>query len=97
MKALKRIFFVLVALVLIFVVVGFVLPRQRHVERSIFIDAPPSVVFSQVNGFKSFSDWSPFVAVMPDAEYGFEGPEFGVGSKMSWSVTGPQPETGRDR
>jgi effector-binding domain-containing protein len=94
MKVLKRIFFVLVALVLIFVIVGFVLPRQRHVDRSIFIDAPPSVVFSQVNGFRNFTDWSPFVAVMPDAEYAYEGPDFGVGSKISWSVTGPRPEIG---
>ena len=94
MKTLKKIFFVLVVLVVIFVVVGFVLPRQRHVERSIFIDTPPSVVFSQVNGFKDFNDWSPWVAVMPDAEYTFEGPDFGVGSKMSWSATQPRPETG---
>lgn len=94
MKVLKRIFFVFVALVLIFVVVGFILPRQRHVERSIFIDAPPSVVFSQVYGLRNFNDWSPFVAVMPDAEYSYEGPDFGVGSKMSWAVTGPRPESG---
>ena len=94
MKVLKRIFFVLVALVLIFVIVGFLLPRQRHVERSIFIDAPPTVVFSQVNGFRNFTGWSPFVAVMPDAEYTYEGPDFGVGSKISWAVTGPRPEIG---
>ena len=87
MKVLKRIFFVLVAFVLIFVIVGFVLPRQRHVQRSIFIDAPASVVFSQVNGFRNFTDWSPFVAVMPEAEYAYEGPEFGVGSTISWSRT----------
>ena len=31
---------------------------------------------------------------MPDAEYAYEGPDFGVGSKMSWSVTEPRPETG---
>lgn len=94
MKVLKRIFFALVALVLIFVIVGFLLPRQRHVERSILIDAPPSVVFSQVNGFRNFTDWSPWVAVMPEAEYTYEGPDFGVGSKMSWSMTGPRPEMG---
>jgi effector-binding domain-containing protein len=94
MKVLKRIFFVLVALVLVFVIVGFLLPKQRHVERSIFIDAPTSVVFSQVNGFRNFNDWSPFFAVMPEAEYAFEGPDFGVGSKMSWSVTEPRPEVG---
>ena len=87
MKTLKKIFFVLIALVVVFVVVGFLLPRQRHVERSVFIDTPPSVVFSQVNGLQNFNDWSPWVALMPDAEYSFEGPAFGVGSKLSWSET----------
>ena len=93
-NVLKKIFFVLVALVLIFVVVGFILPRQRHVERSVFIDSPASVVFSQVNGFRHFNDWSPWVAVMPDAEYEFEGPDFGVGAMMTWTATEPRPETG---
>jgi effector-binding domain-containing protein len=94
MKVIKRLFFAIVAVLVILVVIGFLLPRQRHVERSVFIDAPPSVVFSQVNGFKNFNDWSPFVALMPGAEYGFEGPDFGVGSKMSWSETEPNPEEG---
>jgi len=94
MKAIKRVFFALIAVLVILVVIGFLLPRQRHVERSVLIDAPPSVVFSQINGFTHFNDWSPWVAVMPDAEYTLEGPEFGVGSKMSWSATAPRPETG---
>jgi effector-binding domain-containing protein len=93
-NTLKKIFFVLIGLVVLFVVVGFLLPKERHVERSIFIDTPPSVVFSQVNGFKHFNEWSPWVAVMPDAEYTFEGPDYGVGSKMSWSVTEPKEESG---
>ncbi len=94
MKTIKRLFFALIAVLVILVVIGFLLPRQRHVERSVFIDAPPSVVFSQVNGLRHFNDWSPWVAVMPDAEYTFEGPDFGVGSKMSWSATEPRPEAG---
>lgn len=94
MKTLKKILWVLVALVVVFVVVGLLLPRQRRIERSIFIDSPPSVVFSQVNGFRHFNDWSPWVAVMPNAEYSFEGPDFGVGSKMSWSVSDQKNEAG---
>ena len=62
MKVLKKIMWALIAVVLILVIIGFLLPRQRHVERSVFIDAPPSVVFSQVNGFRYFNDWSPWVA-----------------------------------
>jgi effector-binding domain-containing protein len=94
MKFIKKLFFALIAIVLILVAIGFLLPRQRHVERSVFIDAPPSVVFSQVNGYRHFNDWSPWVAVMPNADYSFEGPDFGVGSKMSWSATEPRPEEG---
>jgi effector-binding domain-containing protein len=94
MKVLKRLFFALIAVVVILIVVGFLLPRQRHVERSIFIDAPASVVFSQINGFRHFNDWSPWVALMPDAEYTIEGPDFGVGSKMIWFATEPRPEAG---
>jgi effector-binding domain-containing protein len=94
MKVLKKILITLVAIVVILVVIGFVLPKTRHVERSVVIDAPPCVVFAQVNGFRHFNDWSPFVAVNPDAKYDFDGPDFGIGSKMTWTVTDPKPETG---
>ena len=95
MKFLKRVVIAVVVLALVVIVVGFVLPREGHVERSVFIDAPPCVVFSQVNGFANFNDWSPFVAVTPGAEYGYEGPDFGVGATMTWTVTGPKPEGGK--
>ena len=92
MKVLKKILIAIVVIVVLIVVVGFILPKTRHVERSIVIDAPPCVVFAKVNGFRSFNDWSPFVAVMPDAEYEFTGPDFGVGAKIAWTVTEPKPE-----
>lgn len=94
MKTLKKIFIGMVAILVIVVVIGFLLPSTRHVERSIVIDAPASVVFAKVDGFKNFNDWSPFVAVMPDATYTFEGPDFGVGSKMRWEVIEPKSEAG---
>jgi effector-binding domain-containing protein len=31
---------------------------------------------------------------MPDAEYSYEGPDFGVGSQMSWSTPEPEAEAG---
>ena len=85
MKTLKKILIGLVVIVLLVVVVGLVLPRARHVERSVSIDAPPCVVFAKLDGFRSFNDWSPFVAVTPDAIYSYEGPEFGAGAKMMWT------------
>ena len=94
MKVLKRLLIAVVAILVIVIVIGLLLPRTRHVERSVEIDAPACVVFSQVNGFHNFNDWSPFMAVMPDASYAFEGPDFGVGSKITWDVPGPKPEVG---
>ena len=94
MKVLKKILIAIAVIVVLIVVIGFMLPKTRHVERFVVIDAPPCVVFAKVNGFQSFNDWSPFVAVVPDAEYEFTGPDFGVGAKISWAATKPKPEVG---
>ncbi len=94
MTVLKKIFFGFVALIVIAVVVGFLLPKTRHVERSIVIDAPASVVFAKVNGFRHFNDWSPFLAALPDADYSYDGPDFGVGSGISWVGNDPKEEVG---
>jgi len=94
MKVLRKILIAVMVVVVLIVVIGFMLPKTRHVERSVVIDAPPCVVFAKVNGLRSFNDWSPFVAVVPDAEYEFAGPDFGVGAKITWTVTEPKPEVG---
>ncbi|NND44154.1 MAG: hypothetical protein HKN58_02440 [Xanthomonadales bacterium] len=74
-----------VALVLVgFVVVGIFLPGQHRVERSITIERPVSVVFTLLNGFQSFNEWSPWAARDPSAEYRYSGPEKGVGARLSW-------------
>jgi len=94
MLVLKRILIALLTVVVIGVIVGFLLPRSRHVERSISIAAPPCVVFAKVNSLKAFNDWSPFVAVEPDLTFTFEGPDFGVGARMAWTSEPPADETG---
>lgn len=73
------------AIVLLIVVIGLLLPSRTHVERSITIKAPPELVFSYLNNFDRFNRWSPWARKDPDTTYEFSGPEFGVGSEMSWS------------
>ena len=70
--------------IVVLALVGFMLPRSVHVERSISIDATPATVFTAVNGFTHFNKWSPWAALAPNAKYTFEGPAAGVGSRMSW-------------
>lgn len=64
--------------------IGLALPRQVHVERSLFINASRSTVFTILNGYTHFNKWSPWAALDPDAKYTYEGPVAGVGAAMSW-------------
>ena len=85
MNILKKVSIIIVALVAGLFAVGLVLPKTAHVERSIVIEAPPVMVFTVLNGFRQFSRWSPWADIDPNATTTLEGPEAGVGSKMSWS------------
>ncbi len=84
MKILKILLFAVIALVIVLVIVGALLPAASHVERSIVIDAPPEHVFQHANNFRNFNEWSPWYELDPEAEYTFSGPDQGVGAKMAW-------------
>lgn len=85
MNILKKLISTILFAAIAFAVVGFFLPRTAHVERSIAIDAPPSMVFTVLNGFKQFPQWSPWAELDPNATTTLEGPPAGPGAKMSWS------------
>jgi len=80
----KKLFYSIVIILLIFVTVGIFLPRNIHVERSIQIDRPASMVFAFLNGYSSFNTWSPWAARDPSAEYALSGPATGVGASLAW-------------
>jgi hypothetical protein len=84
MKALKIIGVILLGLIVLVVMVALAQPAQGHVERSIVINAPVSKVYTELNSFRDFRTWSPWSKMDPEATYKFEGPESGVGAKMSW-------------
>jgi uncharacterized protein YndB with AHSA1/START domain len=84
MKVLKIIGIVVLAIIVIVGAVILMQPAKGHVEKSIVINAPPSTVYRELNSFKSFKNWSPWAKMDPAANYVFEGPESGVGAKMSW-------------
>lgn len=95
MRVLKNLLLAIVAVVVVFAVVGVALPRTVHVERSIAIDAPPVVVFTLVNGFARFNEWSPWADIDPEGtEYAYSGPATGVGARMSWSSDNPRVGVG---
>lgn len=84
MKALKIIGVIVLAVVVILVIYILAQPDKAHIEESITINKPVAMVFEEINTFKNFNAWSPWAKMDPEATYTFEGPESGVGAKMSW-------------
>ncbi len=81
----KRMIFVVLLILITFVTVGIFLPAQYHVERSVVIQRPAAVLFTLLNSYKYFNNWSPWATMDPDARFELSGPESGPGAKLSWS------------
>jgi hypothetical protein len=84
MKALKIIGIILLALVALFLIVAAFLPSKIHMEESVVINKPASLIFKQINSFENFVKWSPFQEMDPNMVNTFEGPKMGVGAKNIW-------------
>lgn len=74
----------LVAAVMIFALVGYLLPRERHISRSLTIEASPEEIFAVIDNWEALHRWSPWYELDPTASYRFEGPERGVGATVIW-------------
>lgn len=90
MVIIKRILIGIVALLVLFFVVGFLLPKDVRVERSLEIDASPQAVFEMVNDFRQFNRWQPWALIDPTTRYVYEGPATGAGSRMMWYSDHPE-------
>lgn len=85
MKVLKWLAISLAGLIVAICGVGFFLPDTAHVERSIVINAKPATVFTVLNGFALFNQWSPWANIDPAATNTVSGPHSGVGAMQAWA------------
>jgi hypothetical protein len=85
MRFLKNLALGLFGLVVAVVAVAYVLPRHVPVERSIVIDAPAERIFPYVNSLQRTAEWSPWMALDPNVQLTYSGPEEGVGNTLSWT------------
>ncbi|MFL0809306.1 MAG: dienelactone hydrolase family protein [Agarilytica sp.] len=85
MRAFKVIVAIVVAIPVLFFLVGSFLPEKSHMERSAIIDADVATVFYLVSEHKQFQRWSPWAEFDPDMLVEYSGPVIGVGSSMAWS------------
>ena len=98
MKFLKRLVLLLLVLLVVLVIVGYMLPKERELERSVVIDASPEQVFSLINDFREFNRWSPWAQIDPEGtQYEFSGPPAGTGAIMSWTSEHPNVGSGTQK
>ncbi|MCB0642653.1 MAG: SRPBCC family protein [Phaeodactylibacter sp.] len=53
-------------------------------ETSTTIEAPASVVYSNISDFETWKNWSTWHMMDPDMKITYEGPQSGLGAKYSW-------------
>ncbi len=80
----KKAILTIVFLVLAIATAGLLLPTRVHVERNITIERPANMMFSLLNNYHYFEQWSPWSKRDPQAEFVISGPGAGVGARMSW-------------
>lgn len=84
MKILKLAVSGLIAFVVLFVVVGFILPSDFHVQRQITINAPADKVYPYVVNLTQWQKWGVWFNRDPNMQITYSGPEGFVGHKSSW-------------
>ncbi|MCK9684354.1 SRPBCC family protein [Scleromatobacter humisilvae] len=84
MRWLVRVAAGLVAVVLLAVVAGFLLPDTYRVERSAVVNAPPERIYPLVAAPKRWPEWSMWNRRDPAMAMTFFGPESGAGAGWSW-------------
>ncbi len=69
----------------LFVVVGLVLPSERHMSESIETNRKMTIVYDTVNSFRRFKDWNPLVLRDPKIELKRSGPDEGKGARIDYA------------
>ncbi|KLD74679.1 polyketide cyclase [Xanthomonas hyacinthi] len=69
----------------LFVIVGLVLPSERHMSESVETNRRMTIVYDTVNSLRRFKDWNPLVLRDPRIQLKLSGPEAGVGARLDYA------------
>src|SRR5690606_37897062 len=69
----------------LFIVVGFLLPSQRHVEHSVETNRNMSIVFDTISSFNRFTDWNVLPLREPNMDIRISDPASGVGARLDYT------------
>ena len=84
MKFVKWLIVAVAVLLGLFVVVTFFLPKDYYVERSVDINAPATVVYSQVADLEAWQEWNPWSNLDPEMQVTYGESRVGQGASYTW-------------
>ncbi len=84
MNFLKKLVITVAIIIVIFLGVGFFLPSEFKVERSVTIDAPAEDVYSQIVDLRQWKEWGVWFERDPNMSVVYSGPQSSVGMTSSW-------------
>lgn len=90
----RKLFGILLALVVALIVIGFLLPTTITVERARVVEHSPEVVFEVLSDLRHFTQWAPWLGRHPEMSWRLEGPAQGVGATLVWNET-PESQSSR--
>ena len=87
MRILKKILWVIVALIALLTITMFVLGKQYHFETSMVINAPIEKVYEQASSSKKFNEWNPWMDLDPNLKLTYSGTQGHPGDEYCWEGT----------
>ncbi|NOZ45434.1 MAG: hypothetical protein GXO79_01480 [Chlorobi bacterium] len=84
MKTLKIIGIVILVLIVVVLLLGLVMPKKYHIERSETIKAPQELIFKYAKFFKLSQKWSPWKEYDLEMKVTYEGEDGTIGAKYFW-------------
>lgn len=84
MALLRKTLIGLLMFFVLLILIGFVLPSEFKVQRSISVDAPAAKVYANVVDLRNWRAWGVWFKRDPDMKIVYSGPESAVGMKSQW-------------
>lgn len=95
MKTFKKTIIVFLAVLLLLGVAAYLLPEQVHIERSLQINAPARIVFSQVNDLHCWSKWATWNQIDPEMNVEYLNGGIGQSAGYEWTSENKQVGNGK--
>jgi len=84
MKVVKIIVIAIAVILGLLIIGGLFLSTEMKTEKSIVINTPPNIPYSQVANLRNMHKWDPWSQIDTSMETTYDGPLVGVGAKRSW-------------